>query len=78
MDEILRMAYNEANFQLKMILSSEFPCTKFLLLIDHSQKPRNFILQKFPAIRHFSANSKGYISLGSTISTYTVKIGVSR
>ena len=33
------MAYNEANFQLKMMLSSEFPRTKFSLKIDHPQKP---------------------------------------
>ena len=28
-------ADNEASFQLKMMLSSEFPRTKFSLLIDH-------------------------------------------
>ena len=31
------MAYNEASFQLKMMLSGEFP-----LPIDHPQKPRKF------------------------------------
>ena len=36
------MAYNETRFQLKMMLSSEFPHTKFLLLIDHLQKPEKF------------------------------------
>ena len=41
------MAYNEASFQLKMMLSSEFSRTKFLLLINHPRKP-----QKFPAIRY--------------------------
>ena len=41
-DKILRMAYNEASFQLKMMLSSEFPLTKFSLLIDHLRKPRKF------------------------------------
>ena len=35
-------AYNEVSFQLKMMLSSEFPHTKFLLPIDHPQKPRKF------------------------------------
>ena len=33
------MAYNEASFQLKMMLSSESPRTKFLLLIDYLRKP---------------------------------------
>ena len=41
-DKILRMAYYEASFQLEMMLSSEFPHTKFLLLIDHPQKLRIF------------------------------------
>ena len=41
-DKISRMAYNEASFQLKMMLSSEFPRTKFLLLIDHPRKLRKF------------------------------------
>ena len=48
-EKISRMAYNEASFQLKMMLSSEFLRTKFLLLINHPQKPR-----KFPAIRYFT------------------------
>ena len=38
-DKILWMSYNEANFQLKMMLSCEFSCTKFSLLIDHLRKP---------------------------------------
>ena len=38
-DKILRMAYDEASFQLKMMLSSEFLRTKLSLLIDHPQKP---------------------------------------
>ena len=33
------MAYNEVSFQLKVMLSSEFPCTKFTLLINHPRKP---------------------------------------
>ena len=37
-DEISWMAYNKVSFQLKMILSSEFPHTKFVLLIDHPRK----------------------------------------
>ena len=41
-DKISRMAYNEASFQLKMMLSSEFLHTKFLLLIDHPRKLRKF------------------------------------
>ena len=32
------MPYNEASFQPKMMLSSEFLRTKFSLLIDHLQK----------------------------------------
>ena len=40
------MAYNEASFQLKMMLSSKFLCTKFLLLIDHPQKLRKFHITK--------------------------------
>ena len=36
-DKISWMAYNEAGFQLKVMLSSEFKCTKFLLQIDHLQ-----------------------------------------
>ena len=36
------MAYNEASFQLKMMLSSDFPRIKFLLLINHQEKPRKF------------------------------------
>ena len=32
------------SFQPKMMLSSEFSCTKFSLLIDHLQKPRKFIV----------------------------------
>ena len=43
-DKILRMANNEVSFHLKMMLSSEFPHAKFLLLIDHP---------KFPAIRYY-------------------------
>ena len=38
------MAYNEASFQLEIMPSSEFPRTKFSLLIDHPQT--------FPAIRY--------------------------
>ena len=45
-DKILQMTYNEASFQLKMMLSSEFPHTKFSLLIDHSRK-----LQKFHTMK---------------------------
>ena len=41
-DKISRMAYNEASFQLKMMVSSEFPCTKFSLLIDHPRIARKF------------------------------------
>ena len=41
-DKILQMAYNEASFQLKMMLSSEFPRTKFSLLIDYLRKRQNF------------------------------------
>ena len=37
-DKISRMIYNEASFQLKMIISSKFLCTKFSLIIDHPQK----------------------------------------
>ena len=33
-------------FQLKMMPSSEFSCTKFLLLIDHPQKLRKFHAMK--------------------------------
>ena len=36
------MAYNEASFQLKMMLSGEFPRTKFSLLIDHPLKPQKY------------------------------------
>ena len=41
-NKISRMAYNEAIFQLEMMPSSEFPPTKFSLLINHPQKPRKF------------------------------------
>ena len=41
-NKILQIAYNEASFQLKMMLSSEFPSTKFSLLIDHPRKLRKF------------------------------------
>ena len=46
-DKISWMAYNEASFQLKMMLSNKFPCTKFLLLIDHLRKPGKFHATKF-------------------------------
>ena len=46
-DEILQMVYNEASFQLKMMQSNEFLCTKYLLLINHPRK-----LQKFPVIQY--------------------------
>ena len=42
MDKISWMAYNEASFQLKMMPSSEFPHTKFSLLINHPRKPQKF------------------------------------
>ena len=50
-DKILQMAYNKASFHLKMMLSSEFLRTKFLLLIDYLQKPRKF---------HIAAKISGY------------------
>ena len=46
-DKISRMAYNETSFQLKMMPSIEFPCAKFLLLIDHLRKPLKFHTVKF-------------------------------
>ena len=49
-DKISRMAYSKASFQLKMMLSSEFPHTKFSLLINHPQKFHT--TKKFPAIRY--------------------------
>ena len=53
MDKISQMVYNEASFQLKMMLSSEFLCTKFLLLIYHPQKPRKFHTAKILAIWYY-------------------------
>ena len=41
-ENISWMAYNEASFQLNMMLSSEFLRTKLLLLINHLRKPRKF------------------------------------
>ena len=41
------MAYNKASFQLKMIPSSEFLCTKFSLLIDHLQKLKILYYKNF-------------------------------
>ena len=54
------MAYNEASFQLKMMLSSEFPHTKSSLLIDYPRK-----LQKFPAIRQWISTPKIRLDAGA-------------
>ena len=63
-DKILRMAYNEASFHLKMMLSSEFLRTKFLLLIDYLQKPRKF---------HTAAKISGYKVVAHTCLNFVFK-----
>ena len=59
-DKISQMAWNEADFQLKMILSSEFSCAKFLLMIDHPQKLQKLHTTKIAKITYHE-NHENYI-----------------
>ena len=55
------MAYNEAGFQLKMMLSSEFPRTKFSLLIDHPQNAKISYRRLYSSYPSFITNKTEHI-----------------